>query len=165
VIVVADAGPLIYLAAIGHFHLLPLLFGRVLVPKAVFEEVAVAGAGLPGSDEVRDASFIDVTTPGRGDLVEALLATGLHRGESEALAIATERHADLVLIDERQGRLTAQGMGLPVVGTVGVLVAAKTQGHVSLLAPLLRRVREEGLWLADDLVRRVLIGAGEPPDP
>lgn len=160
-IVVADAGPLIHLAAIGQLHLVHRLSPEVLVPQAVFDEVVIVGAGLPGALEVKTAPWLTVVTVARGDVVDALLASGLHRGESEAIAVAVERSADLLLIDERQGRLTAEGMGVDVVGSLGILVAAKTRGDVEKIAPLLHALRASGLWLSDALVARVLTAVGE----
>ena len=118
-IVVADAGPLIHLAAIGQSDLVRRLSAEVLVPQAVFHEVVVTGAGLPGAAEVESATWITVVTATRADLVKALMSSGLHRGESEAITVAVERGADCVLIDERQGRLSAEAMGLAVVGSIG----------------------------------------------
>jgi uncharacterized protein len=161
VIVVADAGPLIHLAAIGQLDLVHRLSPEVLVPQAVFDEVVIVGAGLPGALEVKTAPWLTVVTVARGEVVEALLASGLHRGESEAIAVAVERRADLLLIDERQGRLTAEGMGVAVVGSLGILVAAKTRGDVESIAPLLDALRASGLWLSDALVASVLTAVGE----
>jgi uncharacterized protein len=47
-VVVANASPLIGLAKINHLHLLPSLFGAVTIPKAIYTELVVKGAGLPG---------------------------------------------------------------------------------------------------------------------
>ena len=162
-IVVADAVPLIHLAAIGQLRLIRPLAAEVLIPEAVFREVVVVGAGLPGAEAVGTASWISVVAPARGEVTHALLASGLHRGEAEAIALAVERRADWLLIDERQGRLAAEGMGLPVVGSIGVLVAAKVRGDVAAVAPLLAALRASGLWLAEALVARVLESVGEVP--
>ena len=160
-IVVADAGPLIHLAAIGRLDLIRGISPTILVPEGVFHEVVVAGAGLPGANDVRDAEWIQVVTAERRELVDALLASGLHRGESEAIAVAVERKADLLLLDERQGRLSAQALGLRLIGTVGVLIAAKDRGHIPLLAPLLVELQRSGLWLSQPLIDRVLAAVGE----
>lgn len=114
-IVVADAGPLIHLAGIGQLELIHRLPAEVLVPRAVFDEVVVVGAGLPGAAE-------------------------------------------------RQGRLTAEAMGVAVVGSIGILIAAKARGDLPALAPLLQALRASGLWLSDALIARVLLAVGERPD-
>lgn len=101
-------------------------------------------------------------TPSRTEVVDALVAGGLHRGESDAVAM--ERHADLLLIDERQGRLAAEGLGITVVGSVGILVAARGRGDILAVAPLIQALRASGLWLSDALVAQVLTSVGERPD-
>lgn len=93
-IVVADAGPLIHLAAIGQLELIHRLSPEVLVPRAVFDEVVVVGAGLPGAAEVAAATWIRVVMPMHGDVVAALLGGGLHLGEAQAIAVAVERGAE-----------------------------------------------------------------------
>lgn len=160
-IVVADAGPLIHLSAIGQLDLIRRLFGEVLVPPSVFHEVVVVGQGLPGSIEVESAAWITVAAPSAAGVVDALLAGGLERGESEAIALAVERTADRLLIDERQGRLTAEGMGIAVIGSVGILIAAKGRGEIVAVAPLLRALQMSGLWISDALVARVLAAVDE----
>ncbi len=94
-IVVADAGPLIYLGAIGRLELLPALYERVVVPRLVFDEVVVAGDGLPGSAEVAAAAWIDVTDTEVSGSVFQALREELDPGESAALAHAVEARADL----------------------------------------------------------------------
>ena len=159
-IVVADAGPLIHLAAIGRLDVVANA-GDVLIPPAVFHEIVVQGAGLPGSREVKDAAWITVGTPTRTDLLDALLAGGLHRGEAEAMTLAVERSADVLLMDERQGRLTAEAMGIHVIGTIGLVVAARRRGDLAAVAPVLAELRNSGLWLSDGLVNQVLAAVGE----
>ena len=163
-IVVADAGPLIHLSAIGQLELIHRLAPEVLVPQGVFDEVVAAGAGLPGAAEVGAAPWIRVVTPTRGDVVAALLGGGLQVGEAQAIAVAVELGAEWLLIDERQGRLTAEAMGVPVVGTIGILIAAKARGDLQALAPHLQALRASGLWLSDALIARVLRSVGERPD-
>lgn len=88
-VVVADSGPLIVLAAIGHLELLRELYGRVLVPAQVHHEVVVAGDGKPGSAEVGAAGWIVVEPVEEGDPVCAGLAITLDPGEAAALALAS----------------------------------------------------------------------------
>lgn len=154
---------MIHLGAIGQLELIHRLSPEVLVPRAVFDEVVVVGAGLPGSSEVQAAAWITVVTPAQAEVVASLRAGGLDRGEAEAIAVAVERRADRLLIDERQGRMTAEAMGVPVVGSVGVLVAAKVRGDIAAIAPLLSALRTSGLWLSDAVVARVLASVGEAP--
>jgi len=88
---------------------------------------------------------------------------GLHQGEAQAIAVAVELGAGRLLIDERQGRLTAEAMGVAVVGSIGILIAAKARGDLSALAPHLQALRASGLWLSDALIARVLLSVGERP--
>jgi predicted nucleic acid-binding protein len=87
--VVCDAGPLTQLARAGHFGLLQDLFGRVLIPPAVYQEVAIRGKGEDGSSELVRATWIQQRHPLRSSLVTAL-ATFLGIGEAEAIALAGE---------------------------------------------------------------------------
>jgi uncharacterized protein len=164
VIVVADAGPLIHLGGIGRLDLIRCLAPEVLVPRSVFHEVTVVGRGLPGAAEVAAATWITVVSPAGSELANALLSSGLHRGEAEAIALAVERKAQWLLIDERQGRLVADAMGLTIVGSVGVVIAAKARGELPVVAPVLDELRASGLWLSESFLARVLAACGERRD-
>lgn len=152
-IVVSDATPLIALAAVHRLDVLPALYGEVVVPDAVYEEVVVRGAGEPGADEVRAASWIrrETVPPPSPELLEEI-----DRGEAEAITLALSRRADRVLMDERRGRRVAEAHGLSVTGTLGVLIEATRRGLVPDLATLLESLREVGFYLGDDLIERAL---------
>ena len=123
-IVVSDASPLISLAVTGHLELLKNLYGQVLIPEAVYQELTDSDPGLPGTIEVQTLEWI-VSHPVTNVIVVRALQGELDHGEAEAIALAVEVQAELVLIDERRARAVATRLGLNVVGVLGVLVEAK----------------------------------------
>ncbi len=136
---------------------LPTLFGEVWVPPAVAEELAAASVALPGEPAFR------VRAPGNTNLVRRL-RTNLDPGESEAIALAVEVDADLILIDEARGRAVAVTLGLEPRGALGILVRAKAAGIIPAVAPLIVRLRAGlNFRLTDELIARVLALAGETP--
>ena len=121
--VVANATPLIALSMIQRLDLLRQLFDQVIVPEAVYQEVVIKGAGRPGADALAQADWIQMRSPQAVPTLEPLLL-GLDVGEIQVLLLAWEIKPDWVLIDERVGRRVARAMGLPVKGTLGILLAA-----------------------------------------
>ncbi len=101
-IVVADASPLIALARIGRLELLREVFGTLLLPDAVWREVVESGVGRAGADAVLHADWIERRSVADGALVAALRCD-LGAGEAEAIVLARETGAALVLMDERHG--------------------------------------------------------------
>ena len=159
--VVCNASPLINLARIGQLALLPRLFGRLLLPQAVWQEVVEDGRGQPGAEEIRRAVWIERATVSNQPLVHSL-RQDLDAGEAEAIALAIEIQADWLLMDERLGRETAQYFGLRYVGLVGILSAAKQRGDLKALRPLLDRLRDvAGFRVSSALYQQVLRDAGE----
>jgi len=135
-IVIADTTPLNYLVLIDQPHLLPQLYGRVLIPQAVYDElqqertpapVRAWVANRPAWLEVRQASV-----PLDSELEE------LDRGEREAIALALELQADLLILDDRDARVEASRRNLVVIGTLRVLEDAAQLGLVDLPRALLR---------------------------
>lgn len=126
-VVVSDAGPLIHLDELGCLDLLAD-FSEVLVPDAVWREVEkhrphaleVGGAGLR-----RVAPPRGILAPRLRSLVETM---SLHRGEQEALAVAAEHEAVLLLTDDAAARLAAGTMKLEVHGTIGILIRSIRRG-------------------------------------
>ena len=157
--VVPNTGPLIALAGIGQFALLRRLFGNILIPPAVRAEV-LDEATLAA---VIAADWISVHVAQDAIAVQ-LLKEELDAGESEAIILARELDANLLLVDERVAKRKARTLGLPTLGTLGVLLLAKDQGLLVALSPLLEDLRRAGFRMSHDLYRRVLDSAGETQD-
>lgn len=129
-VVVADTGPLHYLVLIGAIDVLPILFGTVLVPEAVHDELSRTGtppavrawiAQAPGWIQI-------VPTPSP----ETLPLQNLGIGERAAIALALSRQADLVLMDDRRGATATSDAGLITVGTIGLLDRAAERQIIEL---------------------------------
>jgi predicted nucleic acid-binding protein len=119
VIVISDASPISHLHQIGRLGILKTLYGRILIPPAVEMELRAATMLHAGIDW----SMIEVVAPRDSNAVAALLGE-LDPGESEAIVIAVELRADLLLIDEAAGRDVAKRYRLRRTGTLGVLLDA-----------------------------------------
>lgn len=160
-IVASDASPIIALSAIGQLSLLSKLYEGILIPQHVYNEIITPDSDLPGKIEIQNSNWIKVVSVTNRILVQAL-EIELDRGEAEAIVLALEQDADLLLVDERRGRLIARRLNLKVVGVIGILVEAKTKGYIKTLAPLLERLQlGAGFRLSDALVKRVLLEVGE----
>lgn len=160
-IVVSNTSPLTNLAAIGQFDVLRQLYPRVHIAQGVWNELNAEGVQWPGSELVAAADWIQRHTVRNEPLVTAL-QRDLDRGEAESIALALEIEADLILMDEREGRHAAQRMGLAVVGVVGVLLEAKEAGLVDVIRPHLDGLRRRaGFYLSEGVYRHALALAGE----
>ena len=130
-IVVSDSTPLITLMKAMRLDFLHDLFGEVIIPEAVYQELT-ANDNYPdeaklisNSEYIRIVSILDRKT------VSVLQrATGLDLGESEAIVYADDIHADILLIDEVSGRRVAMDMGLDIMGSIGVLISAFKKGYI-----------------------------------
>lgn len=162
-IVVADTSVLLNLAFLGHEGLLTVLFGEVHVPVAVAREFARLAASSGRFAGLSLPTFCQIT-PVSGIPAPIASDPRLDAGESEALAVALSIQADAVLLDELAGRDCAASLGIQTIGTLGLLVRAKQDGHIPLVAPLLRRLLVEASFRASPaLVRATWQRAGELP--
>lgn len=160
-IVVSNTSPLTNLAAIGQFNLLRGLYAEVHIAEGVWAELNAGGQRWPGTDEVDAADWIEQHAAQNQALVTAL-RRDLDRGEAESIALALELEADLVLLDEQEGRRHAKRMGLRVVGVVGILLEAKAAGLVEEIRPHLDALRQTaGFYLSESLYQYALELAGE----
>ena len=124
-IVVSDTTPLISLLKIGRLDLLEKLFGNVLIPQAVYEELTVDERFKLEAEQLKQKEFITVQSVKNPNSVSILKrATGLDQGESEAIVLTDEVKAELLLMDEAKGRAVSNEMGFRIMGTIGVLMAA-----------------------------------------
>jgi predicted nucleic acid-binding protein len=163
-LVICDATPLIYLAKIGRFQLLHALHEQVLVPTAVWQEVAIQGAFLPEGQSVRQAAdegWLRVEKPTGKLALNPEEMDDLDAGEEEAIQLALEKSA-LLVIDEARGRIVAQRLGLKITGTVGLLLRAHREGCLPELRKELDKLRTETTFrMSQRLYEDVLRAAGE----
>ena len=147
-IVVSDNSPLQYLVLIGCIDSLPALYGQVLTTPQVIAELTHANApeavrlwtqALPG--------WVTVENPTKIELLDTL-----DIGEASAISLAQERHADLMLIDERAGVEAARRVGLPAVGTLGVLIEAGVEGLIDFNAAIDRLTSETSFYASAHLI-------------
>ena len=124
-IVVSDTTPLISLLKIEHLDLLKKLFGNVLIPQSVYDELTADERFKMEAELLQQKDFIKVHSVKNAESVSVLRrATGLDQGESEAIVLTDETNADLLLMDEAKGRAVSSEMGFRIMGTIGILMAA-----------------------------------------
>ncbi len=131
-IVVSDTTPLITLMKAKQLDVLEKLFGRVLIPNAVFEELIASDSHRDEAKKIEESDYIDIVPVSNEEAVILLQrATGLDRGESEAIIYSDENAADLLLMEELAGRRVAKSMGIRIMGAIGVLLASYNEGYLS----------------------------------
>lgn len=154
-LVIADTSPINYLILIGHIDVLHSLFERVILPSVVRDELKDAPpqvrlwiADRPAWVEVR------ITT----DSLRDASLQDLDAGEEDAIALAVELHADLLLMDDREGVLAARRRGLTVTGTLGVLGLAARHGLLDL-AEAFERIKRTNFRYRQDTMDALLVEA------
>jgi len=150
--VVADASVLIALRQIGQIALLEKLFGGVLIPPAVAREIAPSLPRLPHWVRIRE-----VGRPLHAPVEDALLDPG----ETEAIQLALRTNAEWVILDDLPARRLASELGLPIVGTAGILFLAKQRGLIEAVRPALDALRAVGFRLRRDVYEEILRSADE----
>ena len=156
--VVADASTLIGLSRIGQLNLLLDLYGEVLIPQAVYNEVA--REPKHGSQKIKRAKYLTVEKVTDRKMVELFLGH-LGRGEAEVLTLSKEKKAELILIDEKKARKAARRAGFEVVGVLGLLLAAKNRALIPAVKPFIEKLSKQGFRLSKKVTERALKEAGE----
>ena len=153
-IVVSDTSPILNLAAASKLYLLRDLYADIVIPPAVEHELLRNGVQL-------EPSWTRVVAAEDQNEVAALLDQ-LDPGEAEAIVVAGELKAGLLLVDEKRGRRVALDRGLEVTGLLGVLAEAKARGLILRCQPVLEEmIRVAGFWIGEELKTRYLGGLGE----
>ncbi len=146
-IVVADSSPLIVLVNVGHIQILPALFREVGIPPQIAAELADAKRPQPVQDFIREQpGWLRVQAPASAELIPEL-----HEGESAAISLARELQADLLLIDESDGRSAALARHLQITGTIGILQRAAEQGLLDL-ADAFAGIKRTDFWISPKLL-------------
>jgi predicted nucleic acid-binding protein len=136
--VVADTGPLNYLVQIEAIDVLPALFGRIIVPAAVCDELAHPRAPAVVRDwAARVPPWLEIRpNPARSS--DTAVPSSLDEGERAVIALAAGIGADLILMDDRDGVAFARTQGFAVIGTLGILDLAARRGLINLVQAFTR---------------------------
>lgn len=158
-IVISDSSVLIGLSSIDQLHLLrELLNDEIFIPGAVWHEVVETGARRPGAKRIESADWITVRQVAKTDLL-CLLKNELDSGEAEAIALAKEIHAELILLDERAARKIAKSLRLNVLGTVGLLIRARQIGKITSLQDILDQLRDDAQFRISEILYKLALEA------
>lgn len=154
-LVIADTSPINYLVLIGHIEILPSLFDKVILPAVVRDELAHPKAPVSVRNWIAvPPAWVEVRKTASPHIHDASLEK-LDAGEEDAIALAIEIHADLLLMDDEDGVIAARGKGLEVIGTLGVLSRA-AQRRLLNLADAFDRVKRTNFRYRQEIMDRFL---------
>lgn len=157
--VIINSTPMIILSKIGMLEILQKRYGKVIIPQAVYEEIIVKDD--VAFNLIKSREWIEIK---KVSAIEdkKLYKTKLHAGEVEVMILAQEFGGDvLTVIDDYAARKTAQYLGIPVTGTIGVLMKAKSLGYIDSLRNCIILMRQAGFYISKDLEKSALEKVGE----
>lgn len=152
-IVVADTSPICYLVLIDQFQLLPQLFGEIAIPQAVYDELTSPDTPISLQswiNQVPNWLVIYSIKP-----VQDVQLDRLHIGEKEAIILAHDLKADLIIIDEKAARKVAISKGLKVTGLLGILEMASKQNLIDLKI-VIERLQKTTFRISPRLIQSLL---------
>lgn len=147
--IIADTSCLIVLSKIGELALLARIYGQVTITSVIALEY---GEELPGWVNVIDP--VDTSN-------KRVLELYLDRGEASAIALAMELTPSTLILDDQKARKVADRLGLSYTGTIGILIKAKHDGLLPVIAPILKKIASSGFHLSVAMKTAALRQAGE----
>lgn len=144
--IVCNSSVLIALENANSLSILKDLYREVIIPPSV--KLEVFGRKQPPSW----IKCVELSQP----LAAKVLRSNLEAGESEAICLYEEIRADLLIIDDLEGRKVAERLGAIISGTLGILTLAKERGIIKNVKPILKEIVKAGFRISDDLYKEVL---------
>lgn len=158
-VVIADTSPINYLILIGCIDVLRTLYTCIVIPTEVFHELTAEGTPQPVSSWIQDQrDWIDVRLAPQAAIIQT--TANLEAGEEAAIRLALVERDCLLLIDEAAGRSVASSLGVPNVGTLGVLLEAAAQGLVDLRTAL-EKLKGTNFRISGTLIEKLLGNIGQ----
>lgn len=157
-VVVSDTTTITNLLKIKLLLIIKGLYGQILIPKAVYDEL---------SDYGKQKKIIDshdwIKTVGIQNLeLYNKLRERLDKGESEAITLAIELKSDFLIIDEAKGRRIARSYGIKIIGLLGILMLAKEEGLITRVKPYLKDLKDKmGFRISERLYQEILVKMNE----
>lgn len=160
-IVVSDTSPFIALLNINQIYLLYTIFGKVIIPPIVKDELFENIYTRKSILDLIEKKHLQISNLKDRIFYHSLIQY-LDSGESEAIALAVELNADLILIDEKKGRIVAEKNGLKVIGTLGILIEAKKRKLIPNLSDCIEELKIKiGFRLEETLIQKAKLIVGE----
>ena len=159
--IISNTTPINNLLHLNQLQLLINLFKKVHIPSAVADELNVVHGNSIAYQQCIAGGQIVIHSTSNFFLVNQLLPS-LHLGEAQAISLCMELKGKLFLIDDKDGRTVAQLNGIPITGTLGILLRAKKEGLISSVKHLLDKLRSEHhFWIKQDMYEKILQLANE----
>ena len=156
--VVSNTTPIISLLKVGKLEILKELYQELFIPYEVYLEIE-AGKNTEYYTDLTKVEWIRIVKIQSEKSL--LFFLDLDKGEAEAIVLANETNADLIILDETLGRFHAKHVGLNVTGTIGILLKAKENGIIDKIKPILNELSQKGIWLSEKLIKQTLTKASE----
>jgi uncharacterized protein len=156
--VVSNTTPIISLLKLAKLDLLKNLYNEISIPFAVFQEIE-AGKNKAYYQDLSKIDWIKIVAIKDKKALKYFLDLDL--GEAEAIVLANEIEANLIILDEKLGRFHAKHVGLKVTGTIGILLKAKSNGLIDAIKPIILELIEKEIWISEALLREILLKAKE----
>ena len=156
---VVNASPIIFLARAGHLDLLRQLGPSVVIPEAAVLEVQRRGPADPAVQALAQVTWLTVIDP--GPIPAHVASLGLGAGETAVLAHALGNPGSGAIFDDQAARSAATALGIPHLGTLGVVIFAKSHGLIPAARPVVEQLRQNGMYLSDQVMNQALAQVGE----
>lgn len=158
-IIVSDTTPIISLIKINRIDLLEQLFQEVFIPDAVYKELTTNILFSNEAEIVKKCSFLKTLSIQNQKSLKLLQAiSGLDDGESEAIILAEELSSTVLIIDEKKGRKVAKQLGIPITGTIGILIQAYSEKRITKqeIISYIDTLKQSKIRLSDSLIQEIL---------
>jgi predicted nucleic acid-binding protein len=156
---VVNASPLIFLSRAGHLELLRASAEHVRVPQPVAVELRARGANDVTANELNSRRWLEITEP--PPIPPGIMQWGLGSGESAVLAECLRLPGSYAVIDDLAARKCAAALGIPVIGTLGIVLRARKQDVIPAARPVMEDLLRGGMFLSKPLLDRALALVGE----
>ncbi len=158
--IISNSTPLIALNKVGKLNLLKEIYGEIIIPYAVYEEVIIKPKLKDIDDFIQNSGFIKIVRIKNNEAKE-FFQPSLHKGEIEVMILAREEKADLSIIDDLLARKYAKYHNLKITGTIGVLIKAKETGLIPEIKPIIDELINSGIYIDKRLYEKVIKMAKE----
>lgn len=155
-VIVSDTTTLSNLFIINKLWILEKLYKNIIIPKAVFFELQKLNSSERNIPIISNSNWISIKEVNNKDLV-LVLSEILDLGEAEAIALAKEENAELLIIDETKGRNIAKKLSIKIVGLLGILIQAKKENLIENVEQILVELKTKaGFWISEELHNTIL---------